>query len=189
METSLIQNLREKIYYIRNIEVMLDVDLAEVYSVETKRINEAVKNNPDKFPDDFMFELTENEWNALRSKFSTLKSEGRGQHRKYRPKVFTEQGVYMLATVLKSKRATEVTIAIMRTFTKMRRYALEHGDLVREIKALRHEITENKQWTKERLTAVADTIIMLEDTMVSLEESLLEVKSISEVEHIGFLRS
>jgi hypothetical protein len=101
----------------------------QVSIVETKRINEAVKNNPEKFPEDFMFECTEAEWNILRSKFATLNTLGHGQHRKYLPRAFTEQGVYMLATILKSQTATEVTISIMRTFTKLRHYALEHTEL------------------------------------------------------------
>jgi len=113
-------NIEDMIYEIRGKQVMLDSDLARIYNVETKRINEAVKNNPLKFPERFCFELRLDEYNSLRSKNSTL--NGRGQHRKYLPKAFTEQGVYMLATVLKSKIASEVTINIMDTFVKMRKY-------------------------------------------------------------------
>ncbi|MGZ8547159.1 MAG: ORF6N domain-containing protein, partial [Sulfuricurvum sp.] len=149
-------NIQEKIHFLRNTEVMLDSDLAELYGVETKRINEAVKNNPAKFPDDFMFECTQTEWEFLRSKFSTLDNTSRGQHRKYLPKAFSEQGVYMLATILKSQTATEVTISIMRTFTKLRHYALEHTDLSAQISEIRQEVTQNKQWTKDRMSAVAD---------------------------------
>jgi phage regulator Rha-like protein len=98
---------------------MLDSDLAELYGIETKKINEAVKNNVDKFPDDFYFELTKNEYENLRSKFSTFNDSVK--NRKYASKVFTEQGIYMLATILKSKTATEVTISIIRAFAKMRK--------------------------------------------------------------------
>ena len=98
------KNIEECIYNIRDQQVMIDSDLALLYNVETKRVNEAVKNNPLKFPERFCFELRLDEYNSLRSKNSTL--NGRGQHRKYLPKAFTEQGVYMLATVLKSKIAS-----------------------------------------------------------------------------------
>jgi len=91
--------IETKIYEIRGLKVMLDSDLAKLYDVETKRINEAVKNNPAKFPDDFMFELSKDEEEILRSKFSTFKENLKS--RKYSSKVFTEQGVYMLATILK----------------------------------------------------------------------------------------
>jgi len=133
---------------------MIDADIAELYGVETKRSNEAVKNNPDKFPDDFMFELNENEWNFLRSKFSTLEIQGRGKHTKYTPKAFTEQGVYMLATILKSQKATETTIAIMRTFTKMRLLALEHGDLRESIKLLKSQNNEKFTEIEKHLSQI-----------------------------------
>jgi hypothetical protein len=183
-----IEQIREKIYRIRNVEVMLDSDLAELYGVETRQINQAVARNLSRFPSDFMFECSEEEWNSLRSQNVTLKTDGRGTHRKYVPKVFSEQGVYMLATVLKSQRAADVTIAIMRTFTKMRHYAIEYSDLAKQIHELRQEVVANKEWTKERLSAVADAVIMIEDSIGSLEETVLDIKSTSEVEKIGFLR-
>lgn len=159
------------------MDVMLDSDIAELYGVETREVNQAVTRNPDKFPADFMFELTDNEYANLKSQIVTSSWGGRRKP----PKVFTEQGVYLLATVLKGSKAIETTIAIMRTFTKMRRYLLEHGDLARQIAELRQEITANKQWTKDRLSATADAITIL-------EEMILEVKSAKEVENIGFLR-
>jgi len=177
-------NIKERIHFLRNIEVMLDSDLAELYGVETKRINEAVKNNPEKFPEDFMFECTEAEWNILRSKFATSSWGGR----RHTPKAFTEQGVYMLATILKSQTATEVTISIMRTFTKLRHYALEHTDLSAQISEIRQEVTQNKQWTKDRMSAVADAIIILEESFEELKEMVSEIGTAKEVEAIGFLR-
>lgn len=177
-----IADIKSKIYCIRGVDVMLDSDIAELYGVETKRINEAVKNNPDKFPNDLIFELTNDEWESLRSKFSTLSVGSRGQHRKYAPKVFTEQGVYMLATVLKSPKATETTLSIMRTFAKMRHYLLEHADLAKQIQEIKQELSENKKWTKDRLSATADAITIL-------EEMILDIKAATEVESIGFLRS
>lgn len=109
--------IEDMIYEIRGVQVMLDSDIAKLYQVETKRINEAVKNNLNKFPERFYFRITEKEYNSLKSNFSTSKGGSRKGHT-----VFTEQGLYMLATILKSKVATEVSIAIMDTFVKMRHY-------------------------------------------------------------------
>ena len=114
--------IEDMIYEIRGVQVMLDSDIAKLYQVETKRINEAVKNNPEKFPERFSWLLTKDETKELRSKFSTLEIKGQGKYSKYVPRVFTEQGLYMLATILKSKVATEVSITIMDTFVKMRHY-------------------------------------------------------------------
>jgi hypothetical protein len=110
------QNLQDKIHTIRGLQVMLDRHLAELYGVETKRINEAVKNNQDKFLGDFYFELDDNEFDILRSKFSTANFA----KTRTNPKVFTEQGIYMLATILKSKVAAQVTVSIIRVFASMR---------------------------------------------------------------------
>lgn len=110
------QNLQDKIHAIRGLQVMLDRDLAELYGVETKRINEAVKNNQDKFLEDFYFELNDGEFDFLRSKISTTNFA----KTRTNPKVFTEQGIYMLATILKSKVASQVTVSIIRVFASMR---------------------------------------------------------------------
>lgn len=109
--------VEEMIYEVRGVQVMLDVDIAKLYQVETKRINEAVKNNPEKFPERYCFRISEDEYCSLKSKISTSKGGSRKGHT-----VFTEQGIYMLATILKSKVATEVSLAIMDTFVKMRHY-------------------------------------------------------------------
>jgi phage regulator Rha-like protein len=155
-----------RIYEIRGLKVMVDSDLASLYDVETKRINEAVKNNPDKFPKDFYFELTKEESENLRSKFSTFKNSL--NNRKYNPKVFTEQGVYMLATVLKSKVATDVTINIMRTFTKLREFTLNYKDIVIELKNLREDLKLNREQTSQNTqhikTAFELLSQILEDT-------------------------
>ena len=112
-------NIEDLIYEIRGVQVMIDSDLANLYQVETKRINEAVRNNPDKFPERFSFILTDMETLNLRSKISTSKMHG---GRRYAIRVFTEQGVAMLATILKSKIATQVSINIMDAFVAMRKY-------------------------------------------------------------------
>ena len=113
------ETISNKIYFIRSQKVMLDFDLASLYEVETKRLNEQVKRNLSRFPIDFMFKLTENEYNSLRSQFATLK-KGRGEHQKYLPFAFTEHGVLMLSSVLKSDKAIQTNIQIMRIFTKVR---------------------------------------------------------------------
>ncbi len=121
MENTMVKfdSVESRIVDIRGQKVLLDSDVAALYGVETKRVNEAVKNNPDKFPDGYILELDNEETKSLRSKFSTLDT-GRGEHTKYKAKAFTEKGLYMLATILKSERATRTTIAIVETFTKIR---------------------------------------------------------------------
>jgi hypothetical protein len=118
-ETNLIaeENIVSKIYFIRKHKVMIDADLAELYGVETKVLKQAVKRNIDRFPDDFMFELTQTEYEIMKSQFGTKK---RGQHSKYLPYAFTEQGVAMLSSILNGKRAISVNIMIMRIFTRTR---------------------------------------------------------------------
>lgn len=122
--------IENKIYLIRGKKVMLDSDLAHLYGVETKVLNQAVKRNIERFPLDFMFQLVKEEYEVLRSQFVTLKQ---GQHKKYLPLVFTEQGIAMLSSVLNSKRAIQVNIQIMRTFTKLREILITHKDLERKI--------------------------------------------------------
>lgn len=124
-----------KIYMIRGHKVMLDSDLAELYAVPTKRLNEQVRRNITKFPSDFMFQLSEAETASLRSQIATLK-KGRGEHRKYLPYAFTEQGVAMLSSVLNSERAIQVNIAIIRAFVKLREMLAAHKDLARKLEKM-----------------------------------------------------
>lgn len=114
-----LQIIKDKIITVREQQVILDSDVAELYGVETKRINEAVKNNPDKFPEGYIMQLTAEESKYLRSKISTLEP-GKGHYSKYAMRAFSEKGLYMLATILKSPVATETTIAIIETFAKVR---------------------------------------------------------------------
>ena len=134
-ELVLVEMIERKIYLIRRHKVMLDGDLAELYGVETRALIQAVKRNSNRFPSDFMFQLSFQEDAALRSQIVTLK-KGRGQHRKYAPYVFTEQGVAMLSSVLKSERAIEVNVAIMRAFVKLREMIASHKDLADRFDAL-----------------------------------------------------
>lgn len=130
--------VKSLIYTIRGQKVMLDSDLATLYGVETKRLNEAVKRNIERFPSDFMFQLSEDEFKVLRSQIATSKEEleKRGG-RQYLPYVFTEQGVAMLSSVLRSKKAIEVNVQIMRTFVRMRQWAIENKDLSKQVSELR----------------------------------------------------
>jgi hypothetical protein len=113
------QRVEKTIVNLRNCRVILDHDVAALYGVETKRVNEAVRNNPEKFPEGYVLQLTREESSCLRSKISTL---NRGQHSKYLPKAFTEKGLYMLATILKSPSATQTTIAIVETFARFKEF-------------------------------------------------------------------
>ncbi|MCW8895514.1 ORF6N domain-containing protein [Sulfurimonas sp.] len=148
------ENIQNKIFTVRDLQVMLDADLAELYSVETKRINEAVKNNLDKFPNDFYFELSKEEDEILRSKISTSSWGGRRKS----TKVFTEQGVYMLATVLKSKIATEVTLSIIRTFAQMRKLINDNTLLLSQFKDLEKRQLSYELKTDEKLDKIFEAI-------------------------------
>ena len=137
-----IELIASKIYLIRRSKVMLDRDLAELYNVETKQLKRAVRRNINRFPEDFMFQLTKEEYRSLRSQFGTLK---RGAHSKYTPMAFTEQGVAMLSSVLNSDRAIEVNIAIMRAFVKLREMMATHEDLKRKIESMEKKYDEQFQ--------------------------------------------
>ena len=140
MQLPVIQN---KIHEIRDQKVMLDFELAELYAVETKALKQAVKRNIERFPDDFMFELSRKEYNFLRSQNVTLET-GRGKYSKYLPYAFTEQGVAMLSSVLKSPQALQINIAIMRAFVLFRQFALTHKELTIKLQEL--EGRYNKQF-------------------------------------------
>ena len=130
-----------KIYLIRGQKVMLDEDLAELYQVETKRLKESVRRNNDRFPEDFMFELTKDEFENLRSQIATSKRGGT----RYMPMAFTEQGVAMLSSVLNSSTAIKVNIQIIRIFTKMREMLLTNTDILLKLEKLEKDVTENKK--------------------------------------------
>ena len=129
-----VEIIERKIYLIRGHKVMLDSDLAELYEVETKVLLQAVKRNVQRFPEDFMFQLNDQEFMNLRSQFVTS-SSGHGG-RRYLPYVFSEQGVAMLSSVLNSERAVQVNIAIMRTFVKLRQMLASNADLARKLASL-----------------------------------------------------
>ena len=159
---SLVKSL---IVEIRQRPVIVDADVAALYGVETKRVNEAVKNNPDKFPEDYMFVLTTDELTDLRSKISTTNLSTKSRSL---PKAFTEKGLYMLATILKSQRATSVTFAIIETFAKVR-------GLKRELVELHQEKDVQKQKDKMRHFGEVLSDIVMPDLETSETESTLEL--------------
>ncbi len=126
-----VENIAQKIYFIREQKVMLDVDLAVFYGVEVKRLNEQVKRNIKRFPENFMFQLTAEEAGASRSQIATLK---RGQNLKHLPYAFTEHGVVMLSSVLKGEKAVLVSIAVVNAFVKMREYLATHKQILDKLK-------------------------------------------------------
>lgn len=157
-----IERVISKILLIRGNKVILDKDLAELYEVETKSLNRAVKRNIDRFPSDFMFQLTQiefknlrsnSETSSLRSQIGTIKNQ-RGQHRKYLPYVFTEQGVAMLSSVLNSKKAILVNIQIIRTFTKLR-------ELLSTNKELRIKVEQMERKYDTKLSQVFEILKQL----------------------------
>jgi len=138
-----LQAIHNKIYEIRGQKVMLDFDLAQLYEVETRALNQSVKRNIKRFPNDFMFQLNKNEWDILMSQSVISKTEKRGGTQKL-PYAFTEQGVSMLSGILNSEKAIDVNISIMRAFVFMRQYALTHKDLTEKLQEL--ESKYNKQF-------------------------------------------
>jgi hypothetical protein len=130
-----------KIYLIRNCKVMLDDDLAELYQVETRRLNEQVKRNADRFPEDFMFQLTDSEWENLKSQNATSSWGGR---RKI-PYAFTEHGVLMLSSVLNSDRAIQVNIQIMRIYAKLREILMTNKDILLKLEKLERKLIRQDQ--------------------------------------------
>lgn len=198
----IIQSIQNRIYEIRGERVMLDFDLAALYEVETKVFNQAVKRNIKRFPEDFMFQLTEQEWqslrlqietsnnnedtlssqfviidntdNSLRSQIVTLK-KGRGEHKKYLPYAFTEQGVAMLSGVLRSDKAIEMNIAIMRAFVEIRRIVLLQNDMKEQLKLI-----------KEKLGDHDAQLSQIYDAMENLLDEKAAERKWEERERVGF---
>ncbi len=165
--------VENKITTIRKQIVIADADVAELYCVETRRVNEAVRNNPDKFPEDYMFELTKSELRTLRSKISTTKVSNKSRSA---TKVFTEKGLYMLATILKGEKVTEATFAIIETFAKVR-------ELKRELVELHKETDKAVQEKKMQRFGEVLTDIVMPDLETSETESSLEINF-----HIGKIK-
>ena len=143
--------IKKKVFNIRHQKVMLDFDLAEIYGYSTKRFNEQVKNNAGKFDEDFLFQLTRDEWEILRSKNSTSRSEQRSGGRRYLPYAFTEQGIYMLMTVLKGELATKQSKALIRMFKQMKDFLVENSEFI-DAKAFIQVAAQTAQNSREIAT-------------------------------------
>ncbi len=164
-----LEEVESKIVIVRGHEVLLDRDVAELYGVETKRVNEAVRNNLHKFPAGYLIDLTTEESSVLRSKFSSLEqTDGKGRYSKYNYRAFTEKGLYMLATILKSKRAEDATIAIIETFVKVR-------TLKRELLELHEETDKEKQNSMMKHFGNLLTDIVMPDLQTNETETQLEL--------------
>jgi phage regulator Rha-like protein len=138
-----VESVEQHIYMIRGQKVMLSTHLAKLYGVEVKVLIQAVKRNAERFPDDFMFQLTWEEMQSSRSQIVTLNDKKRGTNVKYLPYAFTEQGIAMLSSVLNSKRAIQVNIAVMRAFVKLREILLTHKELAHKLSELEHKIEKH----------------------------------------------
>jgi hypothetical protein len=189
----IIRSIQNRIYEIRGQRVMLDRDLAALYETETKALNQAVKRNLKRFPPDFMFQLTREEYESLRSQFETLENSqsqkslrsqfvtldsGRGQHSKYLPYVFTEQGVAMLSGVVNSDKAIEMNIAIMRAFVAVRHVLLKQNDLKEQLREI-----------KERLGEHDTQLNHIYDAMENLLDEKAAQRKWDQRERIGFKKS
>jgi hypothetical protein len=166
----IVLQIEDKIINIQGNAVIVDTDVAMLYGVETKRINEAVRNNPDKFPDGYYIQLTEKEWNTMKSKYSTSTKGGKTKT----PKAFTEKGLYMLATILKSKKATETTIGIIEIFAKIR-------SLGRNIRELSKMSDENQRYPVLQkaggmIAEIFESDLGLSETETSVELNFAVIK-------------
>lgn len=193
MSDQSLQLIRSKIYEIRNEPVMLDHDLAEIYQVETRVLKQAVRRNIDRFPDDFMFEITKLEYDSLRSQFVIInekdETNARGKHSKYLPFAFTEQGVAMLSSVLHSDTAIKMNISIMRAFVAVRNLTPSNSRILE----LRYEMKQLKEYMEAVFSDYND---INEDTRVQLElinQTLAELQTANKLiaskprRQIGFI--
>jgi hypothetical protein len=165
------ETIINKIYIIREKKVMIDRDLAELYGVETKVLNQAVKRNLKRFPDDFMFQLTDEEFRNLRSQIVTSSWGGS----RFRPMVFTEQGVAMLSSILNSERAISVNIQIIRVFTRMRTMLESHKEILRKLEMLEKKDIE-----------LDEKVTLIFEYLKELEQSKQEETELKQRKRIGF---
>ncbi|MBU3658847.1 MAG: ORF6N domain-containing protein [Flavobacteriales bacterium] len=176
--------IEQKLVEIRNKRVLIDRDVAELYGIETKRVNEAVKNNPEKFPTGYVIYLDEEETEFLRSKFSTLETRNEPveifdrfqklKHSTVRPKAFTDKGLYMLATILKSPKATETTIAIIETYSKLKQFSNAINSLyVHNSESSKQDIIEKGT---ELIAEIIQDDLKLDETETSIEFNFALVK-------------
>ena len=153
------EKIEDSIFQIRGKKVMLDRDLARLYGINTGNLNKAVKRNVERFPEDFMFQLNKNEEDSLRFQSGSLK---RGRHAKYLPYAFTEQGVAMLSSVLHSKKAIQVNIAIMRTFVRLKEIISAHKDLAHKLNELERKLEKHDEEIHAIFEAIRRLMMPLE---------------------------
>jgi phage regulator Rha-like protein len=184
MNTGLLplEAITQRIILLREQKVLLDADLAALYGVETKRLNEQVRRNAERFPADFMITLNQDEWEALRSQFATLKT-GRGQHRKYLPYAFTEHGAIMAAMVLNSPQATEVSVYVVRAFVKLREVLASHRDLAQKLE----ELEQKAEALAMRHDAFARNTRMQLKQVFEVIQELMEPPEPAKKRPIGFI--
>lgn len=191
----LIKSIQNNIHDLRGERVMLDFDLAILYEVETRIMNQAVKRNTGKFPEDFMFRLTTHEWDSIQLQDAISKDENNSSSQfvmmkipknrtgKYLPYAFTEHGVTMLASVLRSKKAIDMNIAIVRAFTAMRRFAKNNNDLLGQIQELKIEMQARLGEHDVQLTAIYDAL----ENMLDKKQNEIDIKEKWNArERIGF---
>lgn len=167
MQTIGENQVKEKIIFLRNQKIIIDADVAELYGIETKRVNEAVKNNPGKFPNGYIIELSHEEWKPLKSKISTSIKGGKTKL----PTGFTERGLYMLATILKSPKAVETTVAIIDTFAKVK----ELNQIIHQIQVLPENSSKQKNLMENTSNLIADLLIPVNDLAVTETETTYEM--------------
>jgi phage regulator Rha-like protein len=182
----IIKSIQNRIYEIREERIMLDFDIAELYEIVSKVLNQAVKRNIRRFPSDFMFQLSSAEWSLMRSQFAGASAEfslrsqivtlnGRGRHSKYLPYAFTEQGIAMLSGILNSEKAIQMNIAIMRAFVEARRLSLQEMDLRTQLKEI-----------KEVLGVHDSQLNQIYDAMENLLDEKAAQRRWNDRERIGF---
>lgn len=172
-----IQVIQNKIYEIRGQRVMLDFDLAELYGIETKNLKKAVRRNLERFPSDFMFELNNNEFNSLKNSMKFQNGTSRQGGIAYAPFDFTEQGVAMLSSVLRSTTAIEINIRIMRAFVAVRQYLYANQQMSQEIENLKHRLKVLEQGSEDTLEAIND---LSEDTRRELDDIYLALSQLAD---------
>lgn len=188
-----IEVIQHKIYEVRGLRVMLDFDLATLYGIETRALKQAVKRNINRFPSDFMFVLTKNETNSLLSiGVSQFVIPPEYNFGATLPMAFTEQGVAMLSGILRSEKAVEVNISIMRAFVQMRQFILQNRELIFSIEELRRKLHQLEQSGEETLAAMndlsEDTRRELDDIYIALAEMANTKKELEKPNRIGFIK-
>ena len=156
-----VEHITQSILVLRGHRVLLDTELARLYGVSTKRFNEQVRRNRERFPEDFMFQLTAEEQASLRSQFATLEGGGRGQHRKYLPYAFTEHGALLAATILNSPRAVEMSVYVVRAFVKLRELLSSNRELARRFAQLETRLDKKLTEHDQQIAAILSAIRQL----------------------------